>query len=82
MRECIPLLSLFWVIFTGIGVRLFDFEKGRETDRSMHHKFCLIDVLTEVERKKDQRDLEGVVIAGSLNWTTNVGFHFCHCLKM
>lgn len=39
----------------------------------MHHKFCLIDVLTNENKiDLDRSASHGVLINGSLNWTKNV----------
>lgn len=56
------------VNFTGIPVRI-----AGNGDLYMHNKYCLIDVLTdETKYKENTHSLNGVLINGSMNWTTNV----------
>lgn len=56
------------VNFTGIPVRI-----AGNGDLYMHNKYCLIDVLTdETKYKENTHPLNGVLINGSMNWTTNV----------
>lgn len=38
----------------------------------MHNKFCLIDVMNDEECLDNLHPTKGIVITGSLNWTTNV----------
>lgn len=56
------------VYFTGVATRI-----AGNGDVYMHNKFCLIDVLTdETKFKENTHPLNGVLINGSMNWTTNV----------
>lgn len=54
--------------FSGIPVRI-----AGNGDLYMHSKFCLIDVLIdETKFKENTHPFNGVLINGSMNWTTNV----------
>lgn len=55
----------------GIPVRI-----AGDKDLYMHNKFCLIDVLTnETKFKENTHPLNGVLINGSMNWTSNVSLN-------
>lgn len=57
-----------FVYFAGIATRI-----AGNGDIYMHNKFCLIDVLTdETKFKENTHPLNGVLINGSMNWTVNV----------
>lgn len=57
-------------IFLGVAVRI-----AGDGDNFMHHKFCLIDVLTgEKEINENTHPQKGLLINGSMNWTHNVRF--------
>lgn len=61
-------LNQFYADFTGVAVRI-----AGSPDLYMHNKFCLVDVLTnESKFKENTHPLNGVLINGSMNWTTNV----------
>lgn len=54
--------------FAGLNVRIAGTD-----DLYMHNKFCLIDVLTDEKKViENTHPLNGVLINGSMNWTTNV----------
>lgn len=65
--------------FVGIPIRI-----AGNKDLYMHNKFCLIDVLTnETKFKENSHPLNGLLISGSLNWTSNVRITthlFCECI--
>lgn len=42
-------------------------------DKYMHHKFCLIDVMyDEIDAEENTHPVNGILINGSMNWTSNV----------
>lgn len=68
------------VYFVGIPIRI-----AGNKDLYMHNKFCLIDVLTnETKFNENAHPLNGLLISGSLNWTSNVRITthlFCECIN-
>lgn len=64
-----PLNFFSGICVTGVAVRI-----AGDGEKLMHNKFYLIDVLVDETKfpEKNQHSSNGLLINGSLNWTTNV----------
>ena len=60
--------KLLFLCFPGVAIRI-----AGNGDKYMHNKFCLIDVLyNESGADENTHPVKGILINGSMNWTTNV----------